>query len=110
MAVCVLLGTALAPAAELQGVVVDWNCVKAMVRDGRAKVFKQNRSCSLMKNYNRQAYGLITDENKFYKLDDPGNPHVLELLKNTPAKDNLKVVVTGDVQGNSIKVSEMSIL
>jgi hypothetical protein len=111
MTVGVLLGMALAlPAAELQGVVVDWNCAKAMARDGRAKVFKQNHACSLMKNYNRQAYGLITDENKFYKLDDPGNPHVLELLKNTPDKDNLKVVVTGDVQGNTIKVSEMSIL
>ncbi|HEY3939151.1 MAG TPA: hypothetical protein VGL97_17090 [Bryobacteraceae bacterium] len=111
VSVGMLLGlSAMLPAAEIQGVIVDWNCVKAMVRDGRAKVFKQNRTCSLMKNYNRQTYGLITGDKKFYKLDDPGNQHVLELLKNTPDKDNLKVVATGDIQGNTIKVTEMTML
>ena len=63
-----------------------------------------------MKNYVRAAYGLITDDMKSYKLDDSGNQHVLQLLQNTPDKDNLKVVVTGEVQGNNIKVSDMSIL
>lgn len=97
-------------AAELQGVVVDWNCAKAMVQNDRGKVLQQQRSCSLMKNYKRAAYGLITDDKKFYRLDDQNNEHILRLLRDTPDKDNLKVVVTGDLDGNTLKVVTATIL
>lgn len=97
-------------AAELQGVIADWNCTRAMVQNGREKTLRRNRSCSLMKNYTRSSYGLITDDKKFYRLEDPDNQHILELLRNTPDKDNLKVVVTGDVQGNTIKVTGITML
>jgi hypothetical protein len=102
--------TALTQAAEIQGVIADWACVKPMVKNGREEVLRHNRSCSLVNNYERQAYGLITSEKKFYKLEDPGNQHVLQLLNNTPDKDNLKVVVRGEVQGDTIKVSDMTML
>jgi len=96
--------------AEIQGVIADWNCTAGMVRNGRAKTLKRNRECSLVKNFNRSAYGLITGDNKFYRLDDAGNDRARLLLKNTPDKDNLKVVVTGDIQGDTIKVANMSLL
>jgi hypothetical protein len=95
-------------AAEMQGVIADWNCVRPMVRDGRANTLKNNRSCSLMKKYDRAAYGLITGDNKFFRLDDAGNNKIRQLLKDTPDKDNLKVVVTGDVQDGAIKVANIS--
>ena len=63
-----------------------------------------------MKNYKRAAYGLITDDKKLYRLDDAGNQHILQLLENTPDKDNLKVVVSGDIQGNTIKLSNITML
>ena len=97
-------------ADEIQGVIADWDCVKPMVKNGREQTLRQNRSCSLMKNYTRTAYGLITDDKKFYKLDDPQNQHVLELLRNTPDKDNLKVIVRGTLNGDTLKVDSMSIL
>ncbi len=100
----------LACGGDIQGVVADWNCVKPMVRNGREKALKDNRSCSLMKNYSRSAYGLITDDKKFYRLDDAGIARVKELLKNTPDKDNLKVIITGDVEGGLLKVSNISLL
>jgi len=102
--------TCVAQAVEIQGVVADWNCVKGMVQDGREKTLKQNRGCSLMKKYKRQGYGLITDSKKFYKLEDPGNQHIIELLGNSHDKDNLKVIVRGDLQGNTIKVGNITIL
>ena len=110
-AVC-LLGTisSALSAAELQGLVVDWKCAKQMVRDGREKTLRNTRSCSLMKNYQRSGYGLITDDKKIYRLDDPGNQHILQLLQNTPDKDNLKVVVTGEIDGDSVKVANITML
>lgn len=100
----------LAQGAEIQGVIADWNCVERMVRDGREKTLLHNRGCSLMKDFKRGAYALITVDKKFYRLDDPGNRHIFQLLADTPDKDNLKVVVAGDIQGNTIKVSNISLL
>jgi hypothetical protein len=106
-----LLGlSAIGAAEDFQGVLADWNCVEAMVKRGRETVLKEQRNCSLMENVTRSAYGLITDDKKSYRLDDPGNRRVLELLRNSPDKDNLKVLVSGQVKGNTIKVSNMSIL
>jgi hypothetical protein len=94
--------------ADLQGVIVDWNCAQPMVEKGRRQTFKDNRSGSMMKDYNRSAYGLITADKKYYRLDDNGNRLARQLLANTPDKDDLKVIVTGDVDGGSIKVANMS--
>lgn len=102
------LAVATASAADLQGVIADWKCVKPMLKDGRDKVLKQNRNCSLMTSYSRKAYGLITVDQKSYKLDDAGRAWALRLLKDTPDKDNLKVVVSGDIDGDTIHVKNMS--
>lgn len=102
--------TSISQAAEIQGVIADWNCVKRMVKDGREKTLQHDHACSLVKNYKRNDYGLITDEKKFYRLEDPGNQHVIELLGNSHDKDNLRVLVRGDLEGNTLKVNNISIL
>jgi hypothetical protein len=97
-------------AADLQGVITDWNCTQDMAQHGREQVLKQRRSCSLSKDFHRSVYGLITDDKKFYKIDPASNGRVLEILGNSPDKDNLKVVVSGDLQGDTIKINSISIL
>lgn len=105
-----LLFAGLSCAAELQGVITDWNCTENMVRHGREKVLKQQPSCSLARGFRRSAYGLITDDKKFYEIDPQDTDKVVQLLSNSPDKDNLKVVVSGDLQGNKIKINTISIL
>jgi hypothetical protein len=105
-----LLTGAAASADEIQGVITDWRCTENMVRNGREKTLQQDRSCSLARNPDRAEYGLITDDNKFYRLDAEGNKKVRTLLHNSPNKDNLRVILTGDVQGNLIKVTYASLL
>jgi hypothetical protein len=107
---CLLAAAVPLQAAEIQGYLADWNCVKDIVKNGEEKTFQRRKSCSLQDNYQRSAYGLITDDKKFYRLDDAGNKHALELLPKSPKRDTLHVVVTGDVSGNLIKVTEMSLL
>jgi len=108
---CLIAGMAcLSRADEIQGVISDWSCTQDMVRNGREKTLKHRHDCSLVKNYNRAAYGLTTADKKFYRLDDTGNNQTRQLLKDTPDKDNLKVVVTGNIEGDVIKVTIMSLL
>jgi len=97
-------------AAQLQGVLADWKCTERMVKDGREKTLKQDGSCSLMKEPGRDEYGLITSDKKFYRLDKAGNDQARELLGNTHDRDDLRVVVRGEVSGNLVKVESMSIL
>ena len=103
-----LLAVALSPGAEVQGLIADWNCVQPMVKNGREKTLKHSHGCSLMNNYSRASYGVITDDKHFYKLDDAGRNWALKLLKDTIDKDGLKVVITGDIQGNTVHVTNMS--
>src|SRR5579871_6575622 len=103
-----LASTAAASADDIQGVLADWNCVKDMVRDGRQTTLKNNQSCSMNNNYSRAAYGLITDDKQYFKLDDAGRDWALKLLKDTHDKDNLKVVVSGEIKNGTIYVKNMS--
>ena len=110
-ALCVLLAVAcLAPGAQIQGVVIDRNCANDVLKHGRQIILKQRRDCSLMKHYIRDGYGILTDDQKFFNFDEAGNKKAVQLLKNTPDKDNLKVIVSGDIDGDTIKVSDMSLL
>jgi hypothetical protein len=99
-----------ASAADFQGLIVDWRCAKPIVQDGKKKTFEHDRSCSLIHNYQRQAYGLVTDDKKYYYLADPGNQHILQLLRGDPDKDDLKVIVTGELEGDTIHVTNVSML
>jgi hypothetical protein len=106
---CVALACAhQAAAIDLQGVLADWNCVKPMLKDGRAKTLKQNRECRLNKNYSRDAYGIITDDKHIYRLDDAGRDWALKLLKDTSDKDNLRVIISGEIEGETVHVQNMS--
>lgn len=97
-----------ASAADVQGVLADWNCVKPITEKGREQTFKNNPSCSLDPNYSRAAYGIITDDRHYYKLDDAGRAWALKLLRDSPNKDSLKVIATGDVEGDTLHVTNMS--
>ena len=63
-------------AAELQGYLAAWNCVKKIVKDDAEQTFK----------------------------------NVRELLSKSPTRDRLYVIVTGELKGNLIKVSAISLL
>lgn len=95
---------------EVQGVLTDWDCTQDMVRNGREQTLKKRRSCSLAQNFRRSAYGLITDEKKFYKIDPQSNERVIQILSDSPNKDSLKVVISGDINGNTLKINTISIL
>jgi hypothetical protein len=110
-AFCLLLAMAcLVRGAEIQGLVIDSNCADDILKHGHQIILKQRRDCSLRKHYIRDGYGIVTDDKKFFRFDDAGNQKTIQLLKNTHDKDDLKVIVIGDIEGDTIKVSDMSLL
>jgi hypothetical protein len=58
----------------------------------------------------KAGYGVFTTEGKFITLDQAGNQQAEQALKASKKKNNIKVQVTGDLSGDSMKVTAIKIL
>ncbi len=83
---------------------VDVNCSKKVEANPDA----HTRECALKCSAN--GYGILTQDKKFLKFDSEGNSKISEELKASSKKDHLRVDVTGDVQGDTLKVTSVKLL
>ncbi len=70
--------------------------------------YTHTRKCALMPECERSGYGLATHDNRFLKFDAAGNKKAAEMLRASKKEDDLEVEVTGDVQGDNIKVVSLT--
>lgn len=63
-------------------------------------------SCALMDNCKESGFGIAAD-GKFLKFDKAGDEKALALLEKTSKTNDLKVTVTGTVEGTTLKVSKI---
>ena len=82
--------------------VVDVACSK------RAAADAHTRECAI--GCEESGFGILTADQKFLKFDANGNAKVLAALKASDKKDHLRVDVSGDVQGDTIKVTSVKLL
>jgi hypothetical protein len=84
--------------------VVDVNCSKKVSADPDS----HTRECAL--KCAASGFGIVTQDQKFLKFDADGNARVAEALKASAKKDHLRVDVSGDVQGDTLKVTSIKLL
>jgi hypothetical protein len=84
--------------------IVDVACSKKVAADADS----HTRDCALM--CEKSGFGIVTSDKKFLKFDASGNAKILEQLKSSDKADHLRVNVTGDVDGDTIKVSSVKLL
>lgn len=84
--------------------VVDVNC-SAKVADAPDT---HTRACAL--KCSASGYGIITQDKKFIKFNAEGNTKITEALKASDKKDHLRVDVSGDVEGDTLKVTSIKLL
>ena len=103
----------------VQGVLMDRECsAKAEVRvvpgarleGGILVAYAHTRQCALMPSCQKSGYGVFTYDNKFLTFDAAGSQKALAALKGSKKEDDLKVEVTGEIQGNTIKVVSLKLL
>lgn len=92
-----------AMAGEWQGYVMDSMCAAKM----RDKASTHKTKCAL--SCSKGGYGLVTADGKYVKFDETGNAKALAALKATSKTDDLKVKVTGTMDGDVIQVESISI-
>ncbi len=96
-----LFGAALASAEVFSGTVVDVMC------KGK-DLSSHTRQCAL--DCAKSGFGLVQADGKFLKLDESGNAKTLSLLKKSSKDKDLKMKVTGTIDGDVIKVQAVELL
>jgi hypothetical protein len=96
-----MISAGLASAETFSGTVVDVMC-KGKDLAGHT------RSCAL--DCAKSGFGLVQADGKFLKFDESGNARTLAMLKKSSKDKDLKVKVTGSVDGEVIKVQAVELL
>jgi hypothetical protein len=86
--------------------IVDVACSKKAAADATAD--GHTRKCAL--GCKESGFGILTADKKFLKFDAEGNAKILEALKGSAKADHLRVNVTGEVKGGTIKVATVTLL
>jgi hypothetical protein len=107
LCLCALVGT-LASAAEIKGFLLDKSCAD---EDGKKPGFaaKHQKSCLQMKVCVQSGYGVMTGDMKYLTFDKSGNAIATKLIAGLKKTDDIKIAVTGDVQGETIKVAKLTL-
>jgi hypothetical protein len=96
-------------AAEVQGILMDKNCSMKAVKEGQQAAVMHTRECALMPESEKSGYGVFTADNRFLVFDAAGNKQASKALKASTKKDNLKVKVKGEIDGDTIKVATLKL-
>ena len=95
-----LVFAGLAAAETWSGTVVDVMCKG---KDLASHTAKCAVSCA------KSGYGLVLSDGKFVKFNESGNAKALAMLKATNKEKDIKAKVTGELQGDVIKVETIEI-
>jgi hypothetical protein len=109
----------IASAATFEGVIVDKACSPKMelrivspgntMVGGMVSAEAHTKECLLMPECQKSGYGLYTRDNKFYALDAEGSRRALALIKASTKLVDFEVDVTGEVQGDTLKVATIKL-
>jgi hypothetical protein len=83
--------------------IVDVNCSAKV----KANPDAHTRDCAMQ--CAKSGYGLVTADGTYLKFDSHGNEAALTALKKSQAKDHLRATVTGEREGDTIKVNSLKL-
>jgi len=102
LALMVALPIAAAAASWHDAPLIDKNCVE------KVKASPDSHTTSCLIQCAKSGYGIL-DNGKWLKFDSAGNEKALAALKATTKKDHIRVDVTGELEGDSIRVATLSL-
>ena len=83
--------------------VVDTNCIAKVKSNPDAHTTKCALQCQ------KGGYGLVTADGTYLKFDAAGNEKAVAALKATKKEDHLRATVTGERDGETVKVTALTI-
>ena len=99
------VSAAQAPSGEWTGHLMDTMCASKLLD----KAASHTTECMKMPNCKGSGFGLVTRDGKYLKFDEAGNAKALKELERSTKEDNLLVTVTGEMRGDTIRVSSVAV-
>ncbi len=109
MLALLLAGFCAAEQKTLTGYLIDKACSADTMKKGEAAAKAHDSGCALMDDCARSGFGVLTADGKYVTFDASGNKRAVAALKASQKKTDLRVTVTGDVTGESIKVATLKL-
>jgi hypothetical protein len=104
-----LMLPAFAQTQTIRGHLVDVMCATEHAKEGAAYGAKHDKKCLLMDGCVKSGYSVLTAEGRVVKLDAKGSAMALELIKKTSREADWRVTVAGNVSGDIITVSTLTL-
>ena len=100
--------SAFAAETKVQGYLVDLACA---AEEGQKPGFgaKHSKGCLQMPDCVKSGYGLLTDDKKVIKFDAVSNEKAKQFIADLQKAKDIKVYVTGTVNGDNITVSKIEL-
>ena len=117
LAVLLCFSCALAFAETWSGSLVDFNCYAALERNRNPHdtLIYVDRDTNSEIRYctpgaKAKVFGMIEPEGATFQFDAGGNAKAAELVRSVGKKSRIRVVVTGEKSGDTIKVDSVSLI
>jgi len=100
--------SAFAAETKVQGYLVDLACAS---EDGQKPGFgaKHSKGCLQMPECVQSGYGILTDDKKVIKFDAASNAKAKQFIADLKKNKDIKVYVTGTVDGERMAVSKIEL-
>jgi hypothetical protein len=99
-----------ASGADVEGILIDKMCSAKALSGGQSAAKAHDKDCLLQDACVKTGYGVYTSDGKYLKLDAAGDAKAVAAIKASKKTDNFMVRVTGNVEGDSIKVTNLKLL
>jgi hypothetical protein len=100
--------SAVAADTKIQGYLVDIACASA---EGQRANFgiKHSKACLQMPDCANSGYGLLTDDKKIIRFDAASNEKAKQFIADLKKSNDIKVNVTGTMNGDKMSVSKIEL-
>ena len=85
-------------------------CREDFLKGGIITIYPHTKQCVLMPDCQKSGYSVFTYNQKFLPFDDAGNQKTLAYFKQAKQEDDFRVEVTGQIQGDVLKVASIKAL
>ncbi|HXE90976.1 MAG TPA: hypothetical protein VNK82_08450 [Terriglobales bacterium] len=93
----------------LSGHLVDIACSNEHAPEGEAFGAKHSKECLLMSDCVKSGYAVLTADKQVIKFDAKGNEEAKKQLAGLAKEKDIRVSVTGTVEGDSIQVASLKV-
>lgn len=100
--------SAVAADTTVKGYLVDLSCA---AEEGQKPDFgiKHSKACLQMEDCAQSGYGVLTPDKKVIRFDKAGNDSVKKFLTTIPKHNDIKVAVTGTLNGDQVTINRIEL-